>query len=186
MHFDPWMATIAGWLWALGSVVPSFFVQTTIHEGAHAIFAMMQGRSIESFKVWPHYVDHDNDPSTRELFFFGRVIYSESSRWEPRWEQALRSLAPFVVSIPLFAAAAVLVGLHDPIVSIPGIVFSVWWVAAGVDLAVAASDAWKGGRPRDLRKGASKLGLGSGFIRAAAASLISAIVLSWSIVMFVA
>lgn len=124
------------WPYVLLFALPAFFLQTLVHESAHAAVARLQGLTIESFKIWPHFVDHDNDPSTRELYFWGRVVYSNA--WNVPVSDtgtALRAGVPLIVGTILLVVLVLLklsVGIHAHNVLLTG--WNVWMVAVGTDL----------------------------------------------------
>lgn len=60
-RFKWWQMTLAG----LGMAIPEFFLNTFIHEGAHALVAMSFGNKIVEFQPYPHMKDGQ--------FFFGRM-----------------------------------------------------------------------------------------------------------------
>lgn len=53
-------------LWLL-LFVPGFFLQTLVHEGAHAAMVLLSGGEVVAFKPWPH--RHNG------RFYFGRVSW---------------------------------------------------------------------------------------------------------------
>jgi hypothetical protein len=78
-------------------IVPVFFIVTAAHEAAHAFAAKLYDADILSFKIWPHFVDHDNNPKTRELYFWGRVTWINGpSTGRPK---ALIAGAPYIWDI---------------------------------------------------------------------------------------
>ena len=93
-------------LW-IGLAPLAYISETLLHEGSHAIVALRHGMEIVSFKFWPHWHDHDNDPSTRELMYWGRVS------WRPKTiqngmpvgiDRASICLAPYVVGLVVWVA----------------------------------------------------------------------------------
>lgn len=81
------------WWLPLAFAVPCFFIWTTVHEGAHALSAMAEGRNIKSFKPWPH--------KAGDNWYFGRVLYDKPSEW------TFTSLAPYWFDLVAFVGLAV-------------------------------------------------------------------------------
>ena len=84
-------------LYIVLSIIVVFLLQTTIHEGCHAIMALIQGQGIKSFKPYPHFVSVNN----KKKLYFGRVVFEHNYR-SKSYQKTLRSWAPFIFCVPLF------------------------------------------------------------------------------------
>lgn len=122
------------WYWILAFAVPCYLLQALVHEASHAFFAVQHGLRVTSFKFWPHYVDHDNDPTTPRLFFWGRVTFVRTKEHIINAEErAMEAWAPFITGLPLW-----LICLGSEVVSSPSglswTFFYVFWGALTIDL----------------------------------------------------
>jgi hypothetical protein len=71
-----------------------FILQTTIHEGAHALVGMAFGRSVKAFRVIPHI--------SNGVLYFGRVSWWDDRKELSRLASTLIYGAPFFVGAPLW------------------------------------------------------------------------------------
>lgn len=95
-RFKWWQLTLAG----LGMAIPEFFLNTFIHEGAHAIVAMGFGNKVVEFQPWPHMKNGE--------FYFGRMRYSgENITPQARmWTSAAPMLTDAMMISILFGISA--------------------------------------------------------------------------------
>lgn len=140
---------------------PAYFVETFQHEASHALFAWAQNRGWpRSFKIWPHWVDHDNDPSTRELFFWGRVVYGypKPGYFDTKKGRAARSWAPFITGIPIWGLCLLYSGYLGEL-DVLDWAFFTFWGASTVDRVNGLLQPLYRETRGDANKGAAALGL---------------------------
>jgi hypothetical protein len=80
------------WWILLSFSLPAFALWIFLHEGAHAVTALLCGRKIVEFKPWPH--------KANERFYFGRVRYDREGN-------TFISLAPYLVDLVVLLTTAV-------------------------------------------------------------------------------
>jgi hypothetical protein len=122
------------WWLPLACAIPLFLIWDVVHEGSHALAALIRGEKVLKFRPWPQ------RDGTR--FRFGSVTTTGSG-------STLQSLAPFivdaVVALPLLVALALSSGLARSIlVSI--------LVGPVVDTVVAVQARYRGNSDADLAK----------------------------------
>ena len=167
------------WLTVTLCVIPAYFLQTTIHEGAHAIFGLLQGLEIEHFKVWPH-------RGNRQRFYWGSVRF-----FQPKTvtlsdaENAWRAAAPFVVSGALWTVNFAVIGNWAPFPSrILMSVLAVFWTAQTIDLVRGFLLAWWGSDFADINKAGTYGKLPKPILRGMATCLSGVLVACWGIELF--
>lgn len=144
------------WSYILALILPAYVIQVLFHEGAHALFARIQGQRILEFRPWPG-IDK------KGRFYFARVRFQPDATLVLNGPQrALRAWAPFLAGLPPFAALSATAGLWGNLSNTVAVnVLAVYWTALGVDLVRGL--AWAALRPRriylDLNKGAVALGI---------------------------
>lgn len=170
------------WLWIVLNI-PAYFVQTFVHEGAHAVFHILAGRRITSFKIWPHFVakDHDDDPKTpdRIFYFWGRIV-SEPKPGSilTQSERATMHFAPWLVGIPLWVAIAVAIMLGS------GSWLLVFLGATTIDLVRGSLQPWWRLERGDANRGALVIGLSRGILKLVGALLAALLVAGCTVVAF--
>ena len=143
--------------WWIALIVPAYFVQTLVHEGAHAIFYTIAGYRVISFKIWPHFVkkDHDHDPKTpdREFFFWGRVVPTVGSRViTTKVQRISMHFAPWLVGIPFWIAITVMIMIGSPSFLL------IFLGATTIDLVRASVQPWWREKRGDANRGGEEIG----------------------------
>ena len=86
------------WWVPIAAALPAFFLWDVVHEGSHALAALVCGRKVTSFKPWPH--------RTKDGFLFGRVTYDRSGN-------TFTKIAPYIIdmiAMAVFVLSFVFVG----------------------------------------------------------------------------
>lgn len=151
------------------SAIILYFAQTSWHEGSHALVGLLQGDKILDWSIRPKYRDHDNNPETRELMFFGYVTFDDPPDNPP--ERFLRSIAPMLSA---FLPLGLGMYFHDDVA------WAALWLPPTIDLTRGwAQPIWTAQRG-DVNKALRALGI-SHTVRAITGSLVATLVVAAAI-----
>lgn len=132
------------WVAVAVALVPGYFFQVFMHEGAHALILLMHGGKVRSFNIFPH--------QANGRFYFGRVTYENYDQID-NTGRALISFAPIMFGSPFFILYGFLAWIFATKGwSIAASVLLVMHVMAGVDIGRGFLNRYIGGEHHDINK----------------------------------
>lgn len=118
-------------LWAVCFAPVAYLLQTCLHEGSHALVAVMKGGRVSRFRPWPHFM------GTR--FVWGSTSYGRITGGMDTW---LFPMAPRLLNVAQMAIACCLGGAAGACLAVPPAVdFTV--NSSGLLMAEHTCDAWE-------------------------------------------
>ena len=112
-------------LWNLAALPAYFFLETTIHEGSHAVAAIFNGYHVSAFKPYPHVAS-------------GQLLWGAfylKDKWYSKSSEAVIAAAPYFTDLIIFTSTDLLLGYRlIPPESVAGlIVYTVGMVAPWIN-----------------------------------------------------
>ena len=156
-------------------VIPSYFFQTFLHEGAHALFAIAHDMRITSFKIWPHYITTSR--GTQRLYW-GRVTYVRNRNTiDTAAERAWRSISPITISLPIWTFVYLTKTFWGGFAAPTMTTILVFWTAMTIDLVRGLLQSV--GKLGDLNRAAYYAGVPKLAVRLVAVPLAFALAAGW-------
>ena len=106
------------WVWIAVFLLVLWFPQNCIHEGAHALVAVLIGAKVESFKPWPHKTEEGRR-------VWARVVFNDDlPTWTVDWRWGIVHFAPVLANVLFVLVGMVVCAIFKMPVPLSGFVLA--------------------------------------------------------------